>query len=159
MSNMTFKERCTVAVECLPNAPYRTMLANLLDEMLAALAQPAAQRSGCTAGTDEECTQRGCATKCPQLQPAAQQEPAGKPYAWHYQNKGGSSVLHLQPGKRLDADMQAAKDFPQAHFITALFTRPAVPLTDAQREWIVATCPTPASIISAVEAALIGGAE
>jgi hypothetical protein len=40
---MTFKERCTVAVECLPNAPYRTMLANLLDEMLAALAQPAAQ--------------------------------------------------------------------------------------------------------------------
>jgi len=37
-----------------------------------ALAQPAAQRSGCTAGTDEECTQRGCATKCPQLQPAAQ---------------------------------------------------------------------------------------
>ena len=43
MSNMTFKDRCTVAVECLPNAPYRTMLANLLDEMLAALAQPAAQ--------------------------------------------------------------------------------------------------------------------
>jgi hypothetical protein len=65
-------------------------------------------------------------------QPAAQQEPAGKPYAWHYQNKGGSSVLHLQPSKRLDADMQAAKDFPQAHFITALFTRPAVPLSDEQ---------------------------
>ena len=92
-------------------------------------------------------------------QPAEQQDPAGEPYAWHYQNKSGTSLLHLQPSKRLDADMQAAKDFPQAHFITALFTRPAVPLTDAQREWIVATCPTPASIISAVEAALIGGAE
>jgi len=63
----------------------------------------------------------------------AQQEPAGEPYAWHYRNKGGSS----EPSKRLDADMQAANDFPQAHFITALFTRPAVPLTDEQIRQVV----------------------
>ena len=35
-------------------------------------AQPAAQqphRSGCTAGTDEECVQRGCGTNCPAVSP------------------------------------------------------------------------------------------
>ena len=38
----------------------------------AAPAQPAAQqphRSGCTAGTDEECVQRGCGTNCPAVSP------------------------------------------------------------------------------------------
>ena len=56
--------------------------AALLDEMqkaalaagqaIAAPAQPAAQqphRSGCTAGTDEECVQRGCGTNCPAVSP------------------------------------------------------------------------------------------
>ena len=40
----------------------------------AAPAQPAAQqphRSGCTAGTDEECVQRGCGTNCPAVSPPA----------------------------------------------------------------------------------------
>ena len=40
----------------------------------AAQAQPAAQqphRSGCTAGTDEECVQRGCGTNCPAVSPQA----------------------------------------------------------------------------------------
>ena len=40
----------------------------------AAPAQPAAQqphRSGCTAGTDEECVQRGCGTNCPAVSPQA----------------------------------------------------------------------------------------
>ena len=70
MSNMTFKERCTVAVECLPNAPYRTMLANLLDEMLAALAQPAAQPTNCRHCGGPETVL--CGGQC---KPAAQQEP------------------------------------------------------------------------------------
>lgn len=37
-------------------------------------AQPVAQqphRSGCTAGTDEECVQRGCGTNCPAVSPQA----------------------------------------------------------------------------------------
>ena len=40
--------------------------------LAAAPAQPAAQqphRSGCTAGTDEECVQRGCGTNCPAVSP------------------------------------------------------------------------------------------
>ena len=99
-------------------------------------------------------------------QPAAQPtEPAGEPYAWHYRNKGGSSVLHLQPGTRLDADMQAAKDFPQAHFITPLFTRPAVPLSDEQIDATAARFWSedgidPVPFARAIEAAhKIGGAE
>lgn len=46
---------------------FRAMLAT-------APAQPAAQqpyRSGCTAGTDEECVQRGCGTNCPAVSPQA----------------------------------------------------------------------------------------
>ena len=51
----------------------------LVEETCAALAagqateaQPAAQqphRSGCTAGTDEECVRRGCGTNCPAVSP------------------------------------------------------------------------------------------
>ena len=40
----------------------------------AAPAQPVAQqphRSGCTAGTDEACVQRGCGTNCPAVSPQA----------------------------------------------------------------------------------------
>jgi hypothetical protein len=53
-------------------------------------AQPAAQRSGCTAGTDEECTQRGCATKCPQIQPAAQ--PTGLIVPKHFDPLTGAGI-------------------------------------------------------------------
>lgn len=41
-------------------------------------AQPGAvDRTGCTAGTDEECTRRGCATSCPAQQAAPKAAPAG----------------------------------------------------------------------------------
>ena len=48
--------------------------------------QPAAQqphRSGCTAGTDEACVQRGCGTNCPAVSPQADsvQEDAA---LWHW---------------------------------------------------------------------------
>ena len=35
----TLQERCRIAERCLPDAPYRAMLTNLHNEMLAALAQ------------------------------------------------------------------------------------------------------------------------
>lgn len=42
-------------------------------------AQPGAvDRTGCTAGTDEECTRRGCATTCPALQAAPKAAPGGQ---------------------------------------------------------------------------------
>ncbi len=54
----------------------------LLDEMQKATppaeqqAEPGAVgRTGCTAGTDEECTRRGCATTCPALQAAPKAAP------------------------------------------------------------------------------------
>ena len=37
----------------------------------------AAERTMCTAGTDEECTRRGCATSCPALRASHGQAPAG----------------------------------------------------------------------------------
>ena len=46
----------------------KTCAALAAGQATAAPAQPAAQqphRSGCTAGTDEECVQRGCGTNCP----------------------------------------------------------------------------------------------
>ena len=48
--------------------------ATILDAMafVRGTPQPAAQqphRSGCTAGTDEECVQRGCGTNCPAVSP------------------------------------------------------------------------------------------
>ena len=48
--------------------------------------------------------------------------PSAEPYAWHYWNTGGGSVWHRGPSNRLDADMQAAKDYPRAHHVTPLYT-------------------------------------
>lgn len=39
----TLQERCRIAEQCLPDAPYRAMLTKLHDEMLAALAQQGEQ--------------------------------------------------------------------------------------------------------------------
>ena len=38
----------------------------------------AVDRTGCTAGTEEECTRRGCATSCPAQQSASKAAPGGK---------------------------------------------------------------------------------
>jgi hypothetical protein len=46
----------------------------------------------------------------------------GEPYAWHYTNNGGASVWHMGPSNRLDADMQAAKDYPKVHRVVSLYT-------------------------------------
>lgn len=45
-----------------------------------------------------------------------------EPYAWHYTNNGGASVLHRWPSNRLDADIAAANEFPRAHHVTPLYT-------------------------------------
>lgn len=64
----------------------------------------------------------------------AEQEPVQEPYAWHYTNNAGASVWHRGPSNRLDADMQAARDYPHVHKITTLYTTPQQrqPLTDEQ---------------------------
>lgn len=43
MSKPTFAERCLLAEQCLPDAPYRAMLTQLHAEMLAALSEQPAQ--------------------------------------------------------------------------------------------------------------------
>jgi len=58
------------------------------------------------------------------LYDAPQPAPSAEPYAWHYWNTGGGSVWHRGPSKRLDADIQAAKDYPKAHHVTPLYTTP-----------------------------------
>ena len=50
--------------------------------------------------------------------------PEQEPVAWHYRNNGGASVMHWGPSAKLDADMQAAKDYPNAHKVTPLYTAP-----------------------------------
>ena len=67
--------------------------------LASAPAQPAAQqphRSGCTAGTDEECVQRGCGTNCPAVSPPADsvQEDAAR---WHW-------IAEYLVGPRTDLD-------------------------------------------------------
>jgi len=115
------------------------------------LAQPAAQPTGRFAGLREALAQ-----------PAAQQEPAGEPVVWARAYMGEIAQTYLEKARAVAEierlNLQYPKDKSKRELV-ALYTRPAVPLTDEQRGWIVATCPTPASIISAVEAALIGGAE
>jgi len=46
-NGMTFAQRCQVSEQCLPNTPYRAMLTNLHDEMLAALAKPEQEQNFC----------------------------------------------------------------------------------------------------------------
>jgi hypothetical protein len=55
---------------------------------------------------------------------AAPDAPSAEPYAWHYWNTGGGSVLHRGPSNNLDADMQAAKDYPRVHHVTPLYATP-----------------------------------
>lgn len=43
-------------------------------------------------------------------------------YAWHYYNNGGGTVLHRGPSRRLEADMQAAREHPRVHHVVPLFT-------------------------------------
>lgn len=62
---------------------------------------------------------------------AEQPKPKQEPVAWHYQNNGGASVMHWGTSARLDADMQAAKDYPNTHKVTPLYTFP--PDTEALR--------------------------
>ena len=73
----------------------------------------------------------------------AEQEPvAWVDSDWHYQiNKKGIVVAHLNKGDVLIGNSQP------------LYTHPPKrePLTDEQRNWIVATCPTPRHIIDVVE--------
>ena len=72
------------------------------------------------------------------LRTALEQQQA-KPVAWHYTNKAGVSVLHCEPSARLDADMEAARDCPDAHKVTPLYTAPPQrkPLTDEQADQII----------------------
>ena len=67
-----------------PNPPYPPHYGLVWDAMLAASPTPPAEqqaqpgavdRTGCTAGTDEECTRRGCATSCPAQQAATKAVP------------------------------------------------------------------------------------
>lgn len=48
--------------------------------------------------------------------------PLPETYAWHYYNNGGGTVLHRGPSRRLDADMQAAKEYPRVHHVVPLYT-------------------------------------
>ena len=70
-------------------------------------AQPGAvDRTGCTAGTDEECTRRGCATRCPAQQAApkaAPGEPDGFGSAEHWKEKAQywAGVAHRLRGEAL----------------------------------------------------------
>ena len=65
---------------------------------------------------------------------AALAEPVQEPVAWHYTNNGGGNVMHWGPSARLDADIQAAKDYPRVHKVTPLYTappqRPAEPVQE-----------------------------
>lgn len=67
-----------------PNPPYPPHYGLVWGAMLAATPAPPAEqqaqpgavdRTGCTAGTDEECTRRGCATSCPAQQAAPKAAP------------------------------------------------------------------------------------
>jgi hypothetical protein len=68
MNKPTFAERCLLAEQCLPDAPYRAMLRKLHSEMMEALAEQPAQQEECPhclgsrrmvrdpdIGTDQEC--------------------------------------------------------------------------------------------------------
>jgi hypothetical protein len=55
---------------------------------------------------------------------AALAEPVQEPVAWHYTNNGGGNVMHWGPSARLDADIQAAKDYPRVHKVLPLYTSP-----------------------------------
>jgi len=72
-ANMQVTERMRAAGDCAWMTADRVDSARVFRAMLAAApAQPAAQqphRSGCTAGTDEACVQRGCGTNCPAVSP------------------------------------------------------------------------------------------
>lgn len=67
MSKQTFEERCLLAEQCLPDAPYRAMLKKLHTEMLAKLAeQPAQQCWKCgdmDAAFQEKCNVPACGMK------------------------------------------------------------------------------------------------
>ena len=65
---------------------------------------------------------------------AALAEPVEEPVAWHYTNNGGGNVMHWGPSARLDADIQAAKDYPRVHKVTPLYLAPPQrkPLTDEE---------------------------
>lgn len=86
-ANMQVTERMRAAGDCAWMTADRVDSARGFRAMLAAApAQPAAQqphRSGCTAGTDEACVQRGCGTNCPAVSPQADsvQEDAA---LWHW---------------------------------------------------------------------------
>ena len=53
MSKPTFAERCLLAEQCLPDAPYRAMLKKLHSEMLEALTEQPAQREDWGPGPHE----------------------------------------------------------------------------------------------------------
>ena len=63
-----------------------------------------------------------------------------EPYGWHYWNIAGTSVLHLGRSSKLDADIGASREHPEAHHVVPLYTTPqptkaqagTVPLTDEQ---------------------------
>ena len=57
MSKQTFAERCQIAEQCLPDAPYRAMLTKLHTEMLAALAEQSARE---WVGLTDEEIEQGC---------------------------------------------------------------------------------------------------
>ncbi len=70
----------------LPNTEPYTLFQAGFDAALATGQATAARqphRSGCTAGSDEECVQRGCGTNCPAVSPQADsvQEDAAR-YRW-----------------------------------------------------------------------------
>lgn len=50
-----------------------------------------------------------------------------EPYAWHYWNNGGGSVWHRGPSAKLDADMQAARDYPRVHHCIPVYDHPVPP--------------------------------
>jgi hypothetical protein len=54
----------------------------------------------------------------------APRAPQSEPYAWHYWNNGGDSVWHRGPSAKLDADMQAARDYPRVHHCIPVYATP-----------------------------------
>lgn len=74
------------------------------------------------------------------------QEPQSEPVAWLYEAKSGASFVHRDfTNVRFEADMRAAKEYPDGHKMTPLYAHPPQqrkPLSDYEidRAWIQRDC-------------------
>lgn len=125
---------------------FRAMLA-------AAPAQPAAQqphRSGCTAGTDEECVQRGCGTNCPAVSPRQ-----GVAYAALLMERAMSDTT-TPKGQALTPVAEPAYS-AACNLATALFKKHFAHLPDfasGQAAWSL--CDSTAGVISQIDNMVAG---